>query len=517
MKFHPKHLILIAILALAAWALFPPSDKPTEASPLKSQLDKKPVKYVLRMAPGVYLPGLQPASAPKPLEALTHVAREYEKFFPDTRIEFANVPSSMREWLVTQLSSAQAPDIFNVNVEDVWQDTQKGWYLPLDDFFDQPNPFVPDNKHWNDIFKYQAITQGKRAPDGHMYCLTYDMVETGIFYNKDLFKKLNLKVPSNFDEFIEIEKALKKSGHVPMTIDPEMLADWAVDLMFDQLYYPIAPLTDLNKDPKRAMYLANYLDWDEIIYLHRKGFFTAHDPRWVDLFRILHDWRQYMAQDIVNLNPNEPFFSQQAGMIWAASELVQRLARDPNLGFDWGVFYLPPLTKNQSRYASGRPMCVIGGSAMQYCVSNSAISDTHDVKTSERLRRVIGFLQFLTAPKNVDAVVNEPIFFLPNVIGVEPHAELKPFDEFLHRPYTSTKWYFTFDLKFDEIMRRMIPLYMDDGMTQDEFIDVMDRAITAAADNITARKKIDFSEFDRIWEQRADLRKKYEGLPDAAR
>jgi len=30
-----------------------------------------------------------------------------------------------REWLVTQLSSGAAPDVIQINVEDVWQDIQK--------------------------------------------------------------------------------------------------------------------------------------------------------------------------------------------------------------------------------------------------------------------------------------------------------------------------------------------------------------------------------------------------------
>ena len=42
----------------------------------------------------------------------------------------------------TQLSAEQAPDIFNVNVEDVWQDVQKGWYIALDQWLEQPNPFI---------------------------------------------------------------------------------------------------------------------------------------------------------------------------------------------------------------------------------------------------------------------------------------------------------------------------------------------------------------------------------------
>ena len=48
------------------------------------------------------------------------------------------------------------------------------------------------------------------------------------------------------------------------------------------------------------------------------------------------------------------------------------IAADRDLGFDWGVFYLPPITEASSPYGGGHPMCVIGGAATQYEVTNSA-------------------------------------------------------------------------------------------------------------------------------------------------
>jgi len=65
-----------------------------------------------------------------------------------------------------------------VNVEDVWVDVQKNWYVPLDQFLEAPNPFIaekgdpsqPGAKQWWDMFKYQAISRGKAAPDRLNYC-----------------------------------------------------------------------------------------------------------------------------------------------------------------------------------------------------------------------------------------------------------------------------------------------------------------------------------------------------------
>jgi raffinose/stachyose/melibiose transport system substrate-binding protein len=523
-----RYIILMLIIAASAWALWPPT-KLADRSPLRARESRNVnAKYVLRVAPQLYLPGSKPQNVGKPLVGLNIVADEFEKLFPDTRIEFANVPSGQREWLVTQLSAGQAPDIFNVNVEDVWQDVQKGWYVPLDRWLEQPNPFVkpgePGSRQWWDQFKYQHISRGKAAPDGNMYCISYDMVETGIFYNKNLFRKYGFTEPTDWDQFTAIEQKLKDEGYTPLLINDEQLADWGVDLLFDQLYYSLHELTDLKTDPKRAAYLTNYLDWDELCFLHTKGFFTEDDPRWVELWRLLKQWRKYMPADMRSADMTRQFMTQKGAMCWNGSWMVNKLVRDPDMEFEWGVFYVPRLTKNASCFASGVDQCVIGGSAIQLSVSNSAIGDTsadlpmdQRIEKSERLKRCIAFLQFMCLPHNADTVINEVEQFLPNIVGVEPHKELLPFDTFLKRRYTSTKWVYTFDLRFQDIMNRMLSLYLNDGIDEKSFVHWMTTNVTTATRNIQTRKQIDLSEFDRIWESRKHLRETLPDLPHAAR
>ena len=133
----------------------------------------------------------------------------------------------------------------------------------------------------------------------------------------------------------------------------------AIDLTFDQLYGELRELLDLDYDPRRGEYLHGYLDWDEIIFLHNHGFFTPQDPRWVEMWRILKEWRPYMSQE---LNPTgmdfvKEFVTQKGAMYWSHSMTVSRLVKDPSLGFEWGIFYLPPITPSYSRFARGKEQC----------------------------------------------------------------------------------------------------------------------------------------------------------------
>ncbi len=517
-----RHISLCAIILLAIWALRPP-EKETDSEDKTDAGPKQDRKYKLRIDAGtLYRPGTMPFDVDKPLEGLDLVARDFEELHPDTEIEYVVVPRR-REWLVTQLVAEAAPDILNVNVEDVWPDVHKGWYVALDEFLDKPNPYVesgaPGSDEWWNSFKYQAITRGKAGPDGKMYCISFDMVETGIYYNKTMFAELGIQPPANWTEFLEIQKIIqgRNPKTTPLLLHLNQINDWGVDLMFDQLYYELLPGIDLMKDPKREGYLQGYLDWDEICCLYRKGLFSKNDPRYRDIWPILKEWRPYMNNDLMISEQDKfrQFITEKAAMMWMSSSIVYKLVNDPSLKFDWGVFYPPPLTKEQSRYASGLPMCVIGGSGNQYLVSNSSFNDTGDQKTSEKLKRCISFLQFLTTPKNTDRVVNEVICFLPNVAGVEPREELRAFDEFLQRRYTTTKWNATFDLRFNEICRRSLALYIDGGSPLEEHLDWMEKDMTSAVESMLRRKDLDLTPYNERWDELAPMRADVKGLPDA--
>lgn len=475
----------------------------------------EPRKHTIRFAPGIYMPGRRPMDLGKPMKALEKVAADFEKLFPDTRIEFTEAPVGSREYLVTQLAAEQAPEILNVNVEDVWQDVQKGWYVELDDYLTQPNPFVKGNKEWWDLFKYQHMSRGKLAPNGKMYCITFDMIETGIFYNKNIFKKVGVEVPKDWAEFITVQEKIKQAGYIPLLVGSTDIADWGMDLIFDQVYGGILPSLDLVKDPVREMSLPGYLDWDEIAFLAGKGYFTSRDPRFVETFRILKAWRKYWPKSMSD-NLAKLFMTEKGAMWWSASVTVNRLERDPDVDFEWGIFYLPPIPRSVSRFADGHDQVVIGGAGNQFEVTKSAFNDTGDPKTSEKLKRTIAFLQFLTVPENADLVVNEVMAYLPNIVGATPKPELLPFHEFLMRPASKTKWLYTFDLRFNEIYRRMLDLYLNDGIGEAEFMEWMEKNVKTASETVVRRKGLDLSKFEPKWQETAAVRKTFPERPEGS-
>jgi len=519
-----KIITLAVILIGGAYLLWPPQEEKSEDSVAQISKKKdanKDVKYNLRVVAGVfYKPGIAPGGVGEVNKAFQEVIDEYEKLHPDVNITVAT-QIGMREYLVTQLSSGRAPDILMVNVEDVWVDIHKGWYVPLDKYLEKPNPYCkpgePGSEKWWDQFKYQAISRGKLAPDGKMYCITYDLIETAIYYNKEIFKDLNLTPPKNWDEFEEIVKKNRKAGITPLQTVVRTYSDWGVDLILDQIYYNILPGIDLVKDPTREKYLEGYLDWDEICFLFKKGFFTKDDPRYRELWKQIHNMRQFSNQDIATADMIRAFVNKKAAMLWLASNISYRFDADKDLDFEWDVFYLPQFTTNMCKYAPNVPMCVIGGAGVQYEVSNTAFSDTGDPETSERLKVVIDFLQFLTEPKNYEKIVNEHPILVPNIVGVPVLPLMKPFEEILKRRYTTTKWTYTFDIKFQDILERMLHLYLDDHITLDEFLDWQERNLADASERFIRRKKPNFDAMEKEWKRLAPLRKNMIDLPPQAK
>jgi len=536
-KHYIKRVILALILGVSAYMLMPPEEESTGGNGDKGREREtaSQVAYVIKFSAGAsYQPGARPHGIGEPLQGLKRVIEAFEERFPDTRIEVVNTPG-VREYLVTQLSSGAAPDILNVNVEDVWVDTQKGWYVPLDSFFEAPNPFVvekgdpelPGARQWWDMFRYQAISRGKAAPDGRNYCLTLDMVETGIYYNKTIFEELGLEPPQTWDEFITICRTIQAHDGFEQPTTPILMhlgafLDWAHDLIFDQLYYSILPGIDVKQDPTREAYLQGYLDPEELAYLNGKGYFTERDPRYREIWRIMKELKQYTNRDLGGVDFVREFVNQRGVMMWSASPLVYRFILDKNLGFEWGVFYLPKFTSKTSKYASGVDMCVIGGSASQFEVTNSAVDDTpmewpmeRRMRESERLKRVMAFLQFLCLPEQAEKVINEYPCLIPNIVGVEPRPELDDFARILNRRYTTTKWIFSFDLRFSDILTRMLSLYLaEGGIGLDEFMQWQIKNVQSGCRKAVERKGVDLSAFDKRWRELAPLREAYTDLPE---
>ncbi|MEJ7838995.1 MAG: hypothetical protein WKF81_09275, partial [Thermomicrobiales bacterium] len=81
---------------------------------------------------------------PIPHDALQRVVDSYRGIHPAVEIEFVRVPpgTDARVWVVTQLTGEQAPEIVWTQSADANRDVGKNWWVELDQYYAQPNPYV---------------------------------------------------------------------------------------------------------------------------------------------------------------------------------------------------------------------------------------------------------------------------------------------------------------------------------------------------------------------------------------
>lgn len=85
---------------------------------------------------------------------------------------------------------------------------QGGLFAPLDDILNGPelkDKFVP------------GTTEGFQI-DGKTYGLPIELNITPIYYNKEIFKKYNLEVPTTYEQFKQVVKTLSDNGVAPIAL-----------------------------------------------------------------------------------------------------------------------------------------------------------------------------------------------------------------------------------------------------------------------------------------------------------
>jgi multiple sugar transport system substrate-binding protein len=175
--------------------------------------------------------------------------------YPDTNAFIAAVRAG--------LPTDKAPDLFT------WWSTYR-----MKDLIDE-NLVLDMTDLWN---KHKdEYPQGLRDAftfNGKVYGLAYVVEYWGIWYNKDVFAKLNLKVPQTWDEFLAVCETLKKNKITPML--QSVQGRWPTFILFEemvarqdpQLYVDLCEGKVKYSDPRVK---EAFKVWADLI---AKGYFT---------------------------------------------------------------------------------------------------------------------------------------------------------------------------------------------------------------------------------------------------
>lgn len=348
---------------------------------------------------------------PVPKQAVRKIADEYQKMYPDVKIEFVKNPANVnaRVWTETMQAGGTAPHTMWQHSFQIDDDVKKGWWIPLDPYMEQPNPYVkdgPGSQRWIDQF-YEIPTSTKKSIDGKLYVVPYDLVTTYFYYNKDHFTKAGVEAPKTWAEFMTVLQKLKDAKFTPL-MRPGWSDTQVAQMVFGSLEEKIHPGGGPVSRKEVECAIVNKV-WD------------FETPMGYDYLKILKDITPYYTPDwaAAGVDFARKFSTGEVTIFEDGTWRFGNLKFDTLIKFQWGTFYCPTVTKETTPHATGKAAPPIGGAtAAQWAITSRA-------QKENKIDLAVDVLRWFSVPENAGAFIGEAGQFLPNVKGVKVNPELE--------------------------------------------------------------------------------------------
>ncbi|CAK4853295.1 unnamed protein product [Aphanomyces euteiches] len=168
-----------------------------------------------------------------------YAVAELKKEMPNVELELEIQAQDDGQKLKTYAATGNLPDIFQAGLDQINTFKKSNNILMLDEYVDK--------------FGYKEKMQPSAmntlyTEDGHAYAFPYAGNELILlYYNKELFEKNNVKVPTTYEEMMTAVKAFKAANITPMALfAKEKWPDVALYDIFATRYSP-AGILDLDK------------------------------------------------------------------------------------------------------------------------------------------------------------------------------------------------------------------------------------------------------------------------------
>ena len=165
--------------------------------------------------------------------------------------------------------------------------------------------------------------------NGHVYAVPTGVSILGTYYNKDMFTKYNLSVPTTWDEFLNCCKTLKDNGIQPIVMgdkDQYVLQFGLYQLAADEIYSKNAKYDDQLRSGD-----AKFTDegtWDTVLTMYK----TLYDNGYIDASTSLGLGATQAIQEFVD---------GKAAMTFDGSFNVKAISASGAVDFERGYFPLP--------------------------------------------------------------------------------------------------------------------------------------------------------------------------------
>jgi len=388
-----------------------------------------------------------PSKFPELAQMTENIVKNYEKLHPNVQIKL--IPDTFGEetnyetWLTAQFAAGTEPDISWEQYYQRW--VEKGWWIPLNKYLEEPDPYAAPGQgreHWKDCvpnFVWDSII----APDGNSYTVDLDWVETGVFYNKEIFDKLGISPNfTTWDQFMQDLKIIKAHGYIPFDFGMSGTT-WTPYQWIDDIF-----TTSAFADQVPEMYMPKYSElykqtydgeeWrvltpEETAKAIYDGIYSTNNPRFVEFLKLMKQFSEYWPSGFTSLDYDSMlslFLSGKAAMVWLGSWSMPEIAQ--SAPFKWGLTYLPPLSTEQIPQLPKIFQDVsfrVGGpnGAAQYGITIGA-EKNHVVSWA------VDFLKYLSTPNTMGKVAAASEMYIPMIKGTEVNPAIAFFEKIASYP-----------------------------------------------------------------------------------
>jgi raffinose/stachyose/melibiose transport system substrate-binding protein len=237
----------------------------------------------------------------------------YEKAHEGITVEFK--PFKATEYnkiLATGLAGSDGPDVPQVRSYGQVQATiASDALVPLDGKVDLSG--------WDE----NVLASAKGKEDGKLYSVPLARQATVMFYNKGLFEKNGITVPTTWDEFMTANTKLAAAGITPIAVGAK--DDWTLPIVHEV----VGGATFGGADFQKAV-LAGEKD------------FT--DPQWVASVKILKDLEKFMPKSVtgVAVTDAQTLFSAEKAAMFPGGSFDLATLQKANPQMQVGVLEVPP-------------------------------------------------------------------------------------------------------------------------------------------------------------------------------
>ena len=270
------------------------------------------------------------------VEQMNRLLAEYQKVAPDVEIQFKPTnPADYNATLRLQLDSGTGPDLMYARSYETGQELfNAGFFADCTDI-----PGLMENFTASNLAPWQM-------PDGRMFAVPFAAVSHAVYYNKDVFEKEGLSVPSTWEEFLALCDTLQSRGY---TVLANGLADeWDI---LECFFLGMLP---------------NFIGGASERVKYETGEKALNDENFVAAYQAIADVAQYCPDGFEALTYNDSqilFNTQKAVMFVDGSWTAGVYDGAP---FEWGVFAIPAPAGRQTAVCFHPDMAITMNAATKY-------------------------------------------------------------------------------------------------------------------------------------------------------